>query len=101
MQAFLRSGRKEPIYKLCSAIMTAKSESVLLRHVLGSISEGSKHVVFLCKQLEGIFHCSQLQPDEAVTALALEKAASQRIALFGAPPVPSWACLLMHNADLF
>lgn len=86
-QVKLRSSRNEEVYKLCSSIMTAKSESVLLKHVLGSITEGSSDVCWLCKQLEDLLRCSQLQPDEAIRALALEKAAAQRIALFGATSV--------------
>lgn len=84
MQASLKSTRNDKVYKLCSTIMTNKSESVLLKHVLGSIAEGSKDVVFLCKQIEDILHGSQLRPEEAIKALALEKAAAQRISLFGA-----------------
>lgn len=74
--------------------MTVKSESVLLRHVLGSIAEGSGSVCWLCKQLEDLLRCSQLQPEETVRALALEKAAAQRIALFGALQVPETVLLV-------
>lgn len=81
------SNRNEEVHKLCSSIMTTKSEAVLLKHVLGCIAEGSESVCWLCKQLQDLLRCSQLQPDEAVRALALEKAASQRIELFGATQV--------------
>jgi hypothetical protein len=80
----LRSNRKENVYKLCSSLMTAKSETVLLKLVLAGIAKGSNDVAFLCKQLEGLLGATQLQPAEAMRAVALEKAAAKRISLLGA-----------------
>lgn len=83
VQVQLRSKKRDKLHTFCTAINTEKAQTALLNALLVSIMNGSVSASSVCKQLEVINHEPDLQPDDAVRALELEKEASQLIELFG------------------
>eukprot|EP00892_Ulva_mutabilis_P006806 jgi/Ulvmu1/4498/UM002_0224.1 len=79
--AQLRVKLDDRLQRLCVSCLSEKTQTAVTGTVLSILMRMSGSVQWLCKVLEGLLGQKELQPDDVVRAVKLEKAAAERIEL--------------------